>query len=491
MRCALPLLGFLVICTGTGCERATPAGGTKPSLTLEPCRLQGVSAQVRCGTLEVFEDQAAKTGRKISLRVAVVPALASTAKMDPLFILAGGPGQAATAVAPLLIPALARVHRTRDLVLLDQRGTGESAPLECALESPDAGIAERISTEFQQSAMKRCADELSKNHDLRLYGTSMAVEDLDQVRAALGYERINLWGASYGTRVALVYARAHPERVRTIVLDGVAPLQLVLPRDMAKDADRALKLLFEQCEEDPSCAKAWPQLRAKFEALLAQLDAAPARVSVPDPVTGVESPIVVSREAFVRILRALLYQSEATTLVPLTIDRAAAGDFRPFAAQSDLVSAGMAKGLSTGMFFSVVCTEDVPFLDAENADGWAEGTFVGKGFADDILSACEVWPKGEVPTGFRDPVHSQIPTLLFSGDLDPVTPPRWAEEAKKTLPNSAHVTVPATGHGTLSDACVRKLIEAFLDKGAIAGLELTCSERSRPPFFINFAGPPP
>ena len=265
----------------------------------------------------------------------------------------------------------------------------------------------------------------------------------------------------------------------------------ILPKDMAKDADRALKLLFQQCASDEACTKAWPELSKRFETLLASLQDQPAKASVPDPLTGHPVDITVPREAFVRTLRALLYQPEATTLVPLTIFNASKGDFRPFAAQSDLVSGGLSKGLSVGMFFSVVCTEDVPFLDRDHVSTWGEGTFVGPGFADDILRTCELWPKGEVPKSFREPVKSKAPVLLFSGELDPVTPPYWAEQARKTLPNSAHVVVPATGHGTLGNACVRRLFDQFLEAGSVKGLDARCDEGSRPPFFTNFAGPPP
>lgn len=474
----------------SACERHSTTRGPS-QLALQPCRLPGVAAQVSCGTLQVFEDRAAKSGRKLGLHVAVVPALASSARPDPLFILAGGPGQSASDVASLLMPALDRVHRLRDIVFVDQRGTGKSVPLECDLDPPRAGLAERILATFDEARVKQCIETLSKDHDLRLYGTQLAMDDLDDVRAALGYEQINLWGASYGTRAALVYLRRHPDHVRSAILDGVAPLQLILPKDMAKDADRALKLLFQQCASDEACTRAWPELPKRFDTLLASLNDQPAKASVPDPLTGHPVDITVPREAFVRTLRALLYQPEATTLVPLTIFNASNGDFRPFAAQSDLVSGGLSRGLSVGMFFSVVCTEDVPFLDRDHVSTWGEGTFVGPGFADDILRTCKLWPKGEVPKSFREPVKSKAPVLLFSGELDPVTPPYWAEEARKTLPNSAHVVVPATGHGTLGNVCVRRLIEQFLEAGSVKGLDARCDEGSRPPFFTNFAGPPP
>lgn len=490
MRTSL-LLPLLMVALGAGCERRREDAAPQGRLPLETCRLPGVSAQARCGFLEVFEDRKARSGRKLKLHVAVVPALAAQPRPDPVFILAGGPGQAASEVASALVPALDRVRRTRDLVFVDQRGTGRSGALDCAFASPDAGLAEQLRPSFDDADVRRCVQTLSADHDLRLYGTDLAVEDLDEVRDALGYEKVNLWGASYGTRVGLVYMRRFPQRVRTAILDGLAPLELVLPADMAQDADRALQLLVAHCEKDEACRAAYPKLRERFDALLASLDASPANVTVPDPISGHATQVTISREAFVRTLRALLYQTEVTMLVPLTIERASEGDFRPFIAQTDLISGGFAKGLSVGMFFSVVCTEDVPFLDPAAVRDAGAGTFVGAGFADDIFETCRLWPKGTVEPSFREPVRSELPVLLFSGTLDPVTPPRWGEVAHRNLPNSLHLEVPDTGHGTLGNACVRRLIETFLEAGSIQGLDPRCDEGTRLPFFTNFAGPPP
>ncbi len=481
---------IVAVCALGGCD-GSRRGGSGAALKLERCRLEGVAAQARCGTWEVWEDREAKSGRRLSLHVAVLPALAARPAPDPLFILAGGPGQSASSVARVLAPALERIRRKRDIVFVDQRGTGESAPLHCELEPAKASLNERLRAELDEEAVRRCVAELSKSHDLRHYGTNVAMDDLDEVRAALGYERINLWGGSYGTRAGLVYLRKHPERVRSAILDGVAPMALVLPKDVAADADRALKLLFENCESSGPCREAWPRLGARFEALLTKLGETPARVEAPHPVTGEPERVEITREAFTRILRALLYQPEATSLVPLTIDRASKGDFRPFLAQSELVSSGFSKDLAVGMFLSVVCTEDAPFLDEREVRKAAEGTFVGATFAVDIIRSCALWPRGSIPEGFREPVVSDKPVLLLSGELDPVTPPRWGEEAARHLPNSKHLVLPATGHGTLGSACVRRTMEKFLEEGTVAGLTEKCDEVTRPPFFVNFAGPPP
>ncbi len=481
---------FVVLAAGAiGCP--SKDGNANASLSLERCRLEGVSGQARCGTLEVFEDREAKRGRKLKLHVAVLPALAARPEPDPVFILAGGPGQSATGVAGMVSPALERVRRRRDLVFVDQRGTGKSGLLACELEPETPTLNEKLRAEFDEAKTRECAQALSRDHDLRHYGTDVAMDDLDDVRAALGYEQINLWGASYGTRAGLVYLRRHPGRVRAAILDGVAPMALVLPLDAAKDADRALRLLFDACEGDEGCRAAYPSLQPRFEALLAKLEAAPAKVVAPHPVTGEPEEVEVSRDAFIRILRVLLYQPEATSLVPLTVARAAEGDFRPFLAQSEWVSSGFANDVAVGMFMSVVCTEDAPFLDEAEIRKRAEGTYIGPTFALDIAKSCSVWPAGEVAEGFREPVQSDVPVLLLSGELDPVTPPRWAEEAKAHLPNAKHLELPATGHGTLGNACVRKLIERFLDAGNTSVVPDACDEVTRPPFFVNFAGPRP
>ncbi len=485
------LLLAVLLLAGTACERPSRPAAL-PTLALERCRLPGASAQLRCGTLEVFEDRTARSGRKLKLHVAVAPALSSNPSPDPLFILAGGPGQAASDVATMMLTALERVRRERDLVFLDQRGTGKSNGLECELGPADASFAERLRAEFDEGRVRACIDELSKKADLRLYTTSVAMDDLDEVRAALGYERINLWGGSYGTRAALVYLRQHPERVRTAILDGVAPMQLLLPADVASDAQRALSLLFEQCGADAACEKTYPKLGERFSSLLDRLAQAPARTTVPHPVTGQSIEVEIGREVFVQTVRALLYQPEATSLVPFSIDRASEGDFRPLIAQAQMIDSGFGNGLAIGMFFSVVCSEDVPFIPEGALQKGAAGTFMGSGFADDVVRTCALWPKAEVPASYREPVRSEAPVLLLSGNLDPVTPPRWAEEAKKTLTNSAHVVVPGSGHGTLGSACVRNLIRRFVEQGSLEGLDPTCDSKGlRPPFFTSFAGPPP
>ena len=462
-----------------------------PRLPLSPCRLKG-GLQATCGSFDVPEDRAKPDGRHLKLRVAVVPALARSPRADPLFMLAGGPGQAATEAFPELVTmAFERVHRSRDIVLVDQRGTGSSNPLKCQFVDADAPLAKRIADPgFPAERLKACLE--GYDADPRLYTTSIAMEDLDEVRRALGYGPIDLWGGSYGTRAALVFLREHGDAVRSGILDGVAPPPLRLPISFAADAQRALDRLFLACANEEPCAKAWPDLPARFERLLSRLDTSPPRVTVADPLTGAPVQLTIDRDVMTSVLRVVLYQPGMAVLVPLVIARAEGGDFGPLVAMAAAFDAGTRDAMAVGMMLSVVCTEDVPRIaDGEWASA-AKGTFLGEAVFRPFREGCAVWPKGEAPAGFGEPVRSDKPVLLLSGEVDPVTPPAWAEQAAKTLPNSRHFVVPGVGHGASSVGCVPRLISEFLDSANPAALDGTCvTTQKRPPFFVNFAGPTP
>jgi pimeloyl-ACP methyl ester carboxylesterase len=471
-----------------GCTQGSSSGPGARKLALTPCRLEGLASQALCGTYEVYEDRAAKTGRKIPLRVVVVPALAAQAEPDPLVLLAGGPGQAATRVQVLL--AVERIRRKRDIVLVDQRGTGDSNPLECEPHPLEAGLAARFDDTGAVEKLRKCREGWAA--DVRHYTTPEAMDDLDEVRAALGYDKVNLWGVSYGTRAALVYMRQHPDRVRTAILDGVAPMSLYLPLNAPRDGQKALDALLAHCAKDAACAKAYPDLRPRTEALLAKLESEPVHVSVPHPRTGVPEELVLTRRAFVSELFSQLYSPEVASLVPLMLDRATRGDWAPFVALSVGLSESAGHTVSHGLYYAVVCTEDAPFYDAAAVRREAQGTWFGPDMGLETLAVCEGWPRGTLPQGYREPVVSDVPTLLLSGELDPVTPPAWAEEAKRTLRHSLHVVVPGVGHNTVGADCARSLMGELLVKGSVEGLTPACGPSlTRPPFFTSFAGPVP
>ncbi|HET9452025.1 MAG TPA: alpha/beta hydrolase [Aggregicoccus sp.] len=490
-RSWLLLLPTLLLLLGA-CTRG--AEGPVRTLALSPCKLEGLSTPAQCGTLEVWEDREAKRGRKVPLRIAVVPALAASPAPDPVFFLAGGPGQGAVELAGQVMPAIERLRRERDIVFVDQRGTGKSRPLECETDAPDAGLSARYAAAFDPEPLRRCL--AGYDADPRLYTTPIAMDDLDEVREALGYARINLYGISYGTRAALVYLRRHGAHARSAILDGVAPLGLKLPLYLARDSQRALDLLFAHCAADAACSRAYPRLQPRFQALLAQLRQAPARTRVAHPLTGVQEDVEIPFEAFVGGLRGLLYMPEAAALAPLVIDRVEKGDWAPFVAMTASLQDGFAQGMSVGMFLSVVCREDAPFISEEDVARETKGTWAGEVLARPLLRSCALWPRGAVPEEYLAPVSSQVPVLLLSGELDPVTPPSWGDEAARHLPHSLHVTVPGVGHNTVGMGCVRSLMADFLARGSVEGLTPGCGAGAdpalaRPPFFTSFAGPHP
>ena len=405
----------------------------QPSIELLDCRLDGVSVPARCGSLTVFEDRAAGAGRTIDLNIVVIPAVSGSPEPDPLFFLAGGPGQAATELADRVLGRFAEVRRSRDLVFVDQRGTGGSGRMSCALF--DAVPDEEASGEslqfdaFPLDDLRDCLTEVETATDPRHYTTPVAMDDLDDVRAALGYETINLYGGSYGTRAGLIYLRRHPDRVRTAVLDGLAPVSMRLPSSMGADAQRALDRLFADCAADSGCRGAFPGLPGTFARVIEALEASPRVLNTTHPRTGEPFELPLSASAFAAGLRASLYNPTVASLAPWTIVRAAQGDFGPFLAQLVPLSES-GEIINPGMFLSVICAEDVSQLADGDAERLAAEGILGRLQVEVIVDACSVWPAADLPAGYFEPVRSDVPALLLSGDLDPVTPPRWGEEAR-------------------------------------------------------------
>jgi pimeloyl-ACP methyl ester carboxylesterase len=456
---------------------AAPPGRPRASgggLELSPCDLPRLDGEARCGSLSVPEDRSAPEGRRIDLRVVVLPATGASRAPDPLFVLTGGPGQSATQGAPVFAQVFAEARGSRDLVLVDQRGTGASNPLRCPFPGDDEDPQSYLGDQMPVAAIEDCLGRLEA--DPRQYTTPVAMEDLDEVRAALAYERINLYGFSYGSRAALVYLRRHPDRVRSAIVAGVAPTDMKVPTHHAPDAQRALDLLFDGCAADPECAAAYPDLRAKFWQVWKRLGEGPVEVELVDPKTGREVTVTLDRDLFNEEIRWRLYDHEANLVPPLVV-KADRGDFRDLAALLLRLRRALASSevLATGMFLSVHCSEDDPFIDLAEARRLAEGTFLGTYRLEQQRAACAVWPRGELPEGFTDPVRSEAPVLILSGYRDPVTPPRWGEHVLPHLPNARHVVLRQGFHAGMGD-CERALMNRFLAEGTAAGLDAACAE---------------
>jgi len=473
------LTGILLTgCTGTGHATITDR--------LHPCVTDEGPNDALCGTLRVFEDRQTRTGRQISLNIVVLPAVGS-GPTDPLFFLAGGPGQGAAQLAPQLRQVFRPIQKSRDIVLVDQRGTGKSHPLECS--SNEDSLRGLMETGDDAAArLRRCLD--GYDADVRLYTTPIAMDDLDQVRDWLGYDRINLYGGSYGTRAALVYLRQHGERVRSMVLDGVAPTDMRLPLFVARDAQRSLDSWLAQCDANARCRASFPNMRERVRALLQRLDASPVRLRMVHPRTGVSEDTQIGVRVVASLLFGALYSPITASLLPKLIDAAEHDDFEA------LLALGMAddpsSSVSVGMQLSVLCSEDAPLVTRTDlARETAGNMFGGRLFADQI-TACEFWPRGTIDPSYYKPVQSDVPTLILSGERDPITPPVWGNEVGSQLRHARHFTAAASGHGVIGTPCGVRLIAEFLDQGNADSIDATCLETIKPPpFFVTPAGPDP
>jgi pimeloyl-ACP methyl ester carboxylesterase len=448
-----------------------------------PCRVEGLSHQVLCGQVQRPLDPARPQGVQIAVHYVVVPALARRKWADPVFLLAGGPGQSAISLAGQVMPLFARLNNRRDIVLVDQRGTGRSAPLTC--EDPrQQPVADQADPERQLALLRECRQKLQAlpHGDLRHYTTALAMQDLDAVRRELGAERINLVGVSYGTRAGLDYLRQFPAHVRRLVLDGVAPPDMALPASASADAQAAFNAVFAACEAEPACTRAYPGLRAAWSAWLVRL---PQPVAVQHPLSGEPERFTLTRAMAMSAVRSALYTPVLTQALPAALHEAVQGRPQALLTLGGSLFARKGSGLAMGMHFSVVCSEDLarlaPPRDAPGADFGAEGLQL-------YQRACTDWPRGEVPAGFYEMKSRPAPALLLSGGVDPATPPRHGERVAQALGAKArHVVVPQAGHGVLGQGCMPELMTRFIDladEAAALKLDMRCVQAiPRPPAF--------
>lgn len=447
------------------------------------CHLPGVEEALRCVSITVPSDYSAKGGPTIALHVTVAPSFRENARQDPLFVLAGGPGQAGSDVAPYLDSTFNRVRATRDVVLIDQRGTGRSGKLDC-----ESSRSEESLTEEQALAELRTCITQSKK-PFSDYNTANSAHDIERVRTALGYEKINLWGASYGTRLAQAYARAYPKQVRSLILDGVAAPEMVIPAG-GKDAQAALDALFQQCHADKPCAAAFPRLREEFAELSARVASGAVTLDVRDPRTAQRLVQKLTNTRFVRTVHSILYSPVDSRSLPYLIHSAWQGRWEPFIARSNVSSDVSAESdMSTLMHLAVVCAEDVPRLDAGTLAEDSGASFMKATVTDTMIKACPLMNVRPVP--LATPTRIDVPVLMLSGALDPVTAPRRAESAARHMSKVQHFVVANAGHGISPLGCGPRLLREFLDQPE-QRLDGAClKEIPSASFQVSSAGPHP
>lgn len=470
-----------------GAEGASDAPSRRfGTIDFQPCTLstEGASANVeaQCATLQVPENRAQPDGRRIGLRIAWLESGSSgSSQPDPVFFLAGGPGQAAVATYPQVDAAFDEVRKHRNVVLVDQRGTGESNLLSC--ETP---ASDDFSAAAMQAEAGKCAARLSQKADLRFYTTSEAVADLDAVRQAIGAEQINLVGVSYGTRVAQQYAMRHPQATRSVVLDSVVPNSLQLGSIFARNLDDALALQFAQCTNSPACKDKLGDPRAELDALLAKLRAQPVSVRYRDAASGETREDLLRAESVAGLVRMYAYMPAAAALLPKLIHEANAGRYEDLMALAQMMQADMTDSMAMGMQLSVVCSEDADSMTGNVGD---ETTVLGNQMAEGLAAMCSVWPKGTAPADFRAPLGGNVPALVLEGEFDPVTPPRYGEEVVKTLPNGRLFVLRGQGHNVIGAGCMPKLFAQFVDKADAKALDGTCLQKlNYVPPFTSFNG---
>lgn len=465
---------------GLGALLLGGCASARPSAWLRPCQVAGVPFEARCGTYEVREDRTARAGRTIPLHVVVLPARGPRPAPDPVFYLEGGPGLSATEAAAGMAEELSLILEERDIVFIDQRGTGQSNPLDCPLGATPGAL-------FDPEDLRACRAALERKADITRYTTLDAVEDLDEVRRALGFGPVNLVGASYGTTLAQAYLRAHPEGARTAVLIApVAPTD-PYPLSVARDIQSGLDRLFADCAADAGCHAALPDPRADLAALMARLEAGPVRVEIPDPDGGGPVSFELTPDLLRLTLPQRLYSAEAAARVPLSLHRAAVGDYASLARAVLVLWRYFWSGRSLGQVLTIECSESLPpdRLTPEAVAAATAGTFHGDFRIRAHRAMCAGWPRVPVPASHFEPVRTATPVLLLGGSLDPILPPRHGETVARDLPNGRLVIVAGESHFPIND-CTRRLLRDFLAAGSAAGLDTSCAlDGRRPPFILR------
>lgn len=478
LPCALLLLSLPVSATTLG------------RLEFKPCELDqpgtGATTGAECAVLEVPEDPTKPEGRKLSLKVGLAASRAAEPQPDPVIYFAGGPGQSATESYGSMAGAFARLRDKRHIIFVDQRGTGGSHRLAC--DFPDE-LAESLGTDAAAQT-KMASDCLATfDADVSQYTTTVAAGDIEALRVAIGAPKLNLYGGSYGTRMAQEYARQHPDAVRSIILDGVVPAELALGSEHSINLETTLKAILARCADQPACAEAFGDPYRTLYALRDQARATPLPVTMRDPTTNQARELKLDESAVVAVARLFAYSPETAALLPLLLDEALKGRPQSLVAQATLVYDSLLGMINHGMQLSVICAEDAARLGNRAED---ENLILGNSMIGVTVNQCAVWPKGPVSKDFNEPLKTDTPVLLLSGEFDPVTPPRYGEQVLASLSNARHLVGKGQGHILLPRGCTPRIAADFVDKLDPKGLDASCLDPlGAAPFFINYNGAEP
>lgn len=452
----------------------------------EGCYIKGFSERLTCGFVAVPENYEQPEGKQIDIHYAIIPSIQENAQPDPLLILAGGPGQAATELTPMIARIFADVRKQRDIVLIDQRGTGKSNPLSCDVNRPD----ELVRSDDEQALDEVAAECLAQYPDVDVaqYNTPNAIRDFERVREALNITQWNLYGGSYGSRVGLKYLQQAPEAVRTATLDAVAPPQVVIG-PFGFNGSLAFDNMVQDCQQQQPCVQRFPNLKQEYNQVMQSLAQQSVLLETLDPLSAEPITIRLTPGRFSSVVRLALYNPSTRQLLPYAISEANATNYKPILGLMGGTTTAVQNSIYLGLMLSVVCREDLPRATDSLLQQDANNEFIGGKTGEAFVALCKGWQTEPAPADFAAPVESEKPVLLLSGTQDPVTPPRWADIAARTLPNSLHVIAPYAGHTIAGHTCANKIVAQFVRSGNVKELDTQCvKQRKLAPFVLNANG---
>ena len=451
-----------------------------PGVTLTPCHVEDVKEELRCGVYNVFENRRTRTGRKLPLKIILIHARQPHPDQGPIFYMAGGPGEAATELADLVIGW--GDTDEHDVVLVDERGTGDGHRLDCKSPESDDNLERYFNGPFDPAVARACREELQKKFDLSQYTTPNVVDDIDEIRAAMGYDKINLNGGSFGTYAAQIYMRRHREHARSAYLTSLVTLTNRVPLYHAEAAQLGLDQLFKDCDRDAACHAAYPRFRENFAVVLNKVRETPVATWVKHPVTGARTDIHLTERAFADAVRTMMYRSRKARELPFLIEQALAGDFSPFAEAALRSSREIYSGGRMGLHYCITCNEFVRRIRPEEVEPATRESFLGSWRVRDQMAACKHWPNTDLPADYFEPFNLETPAVLVSGATDSASPPKWGEVVKSYMPNAIHVVVPGDAH-TPENECTRSIRHELFRTGTTHGLDTSCMTKvQRAPF---------
>ncbi len=452
------------------CALVITSAAQAGDISRKPCFLPGMEDAVDCVTLLVPLDRAHPAGQKIAVFAAVLPALSRDSARDGLMLVPGGPGQSGDSLVPLATGPFRDIRQTRDIVLLYPRGTARSGPLVC----PGLDSAASITSPEMAALANTCAARL-KNGTVHFTATDI-VADMEALRRALGYPQLSLWGGSFGSRIVQHFAREYPARTRLVILDAVAPAGVSIAQTAPRAAEAALRSLDAACMADRTCRTSTPSVARDVEALLKSF-AVPRQVSMTDPVTGRTTRLTVDRQTLAGTIHLTLYHPQTRAMLPQLIAAAKQGRLEPLLAMSAATGAALDDQIAVGANFSALCAEDMQL----GPSSVPPTGFMGDGQYGLLKNICGQWPHKKVPPRFLQKFASNVPALILSGALDPITPPEGGAIAASYFSNAVHVTLPASAHISSTYGCVPRRIAKFVEEGRTRAADWACTQKAKPP----------